>query len=225
MWGEQPRGKHSRAVVSSTAGCAHGSGSPERVTADYFPCHLTRWRRCWLQIDWVVYAIVLSVAFSTVFGFYRVPSASMSPTLEVGDTYIGEKISGWAGHVERGDITVFRDEMGWMDGSPTEGGLIVKRVVGLPGDHVQVTLTGVYVNGERLREDYLPDDVDPADPGVYVDVEVPEGRLFVLGDNRGDSADSRFHMDAVDGTIPVDSVVAVLKAQALPLRSAHLLSD
>lgn len=223
MWSSKPRGRHARvpASVAAVAG-KHAGGFRGRVSSGYLPTHLTRPRDLWLRVDWIVYAVLLSIVFSMTFGFYRIPSASMTPSLEVGDTYVGSKLAVMLGHVHRGDVLVFRDDMGWMDG--VSGKLIVKRVIGLPGDEVVINEEGVHVNGKRLHEEYLPDAVDPADPGVFVDVRVPEGRLFMLGDNRGNSADSRFHLDKRDGTIPVSSAVAVLEAQVLPVSGVHRLA-
>lgn len=220
----EARGKHvGMQPYQALADGKHAGGVREHVPGGYLPSHLTKIRGLWLMVDWVVYALLLSVLFSLLFGFYKVPSASMTPTLEVGDTYVGSKLAVKLGKIERGDVLVFRDDMGWMDGSDRAGGLIVKRVIGLPGDEVRINGEGVCVNGRRLHESYIPRDVDPAAPGVFVDVEVPEGRLFMLGDNRGNSADSRFHMTKQNGTIPISSAVAVLKAQALPISGVHLL--
>lgn len=220
----ETRGRHVDA--KSYRGLAegkHAGGVRGHVPGGYLPSHLTKIRGLWLMVDWVVYALLLSALSSLLFGFYKVPSASMTPTLEVGDTYVGSKLTVKMGEINRGDVLVFRDDMGWMDGSDRAGGLIVKRVIGLPGDEVRINGEGVCVNGRRLHESYIPRDVDPAAPGVFVDVEVPEGRLFMLGDNRGNSADSRFHMTKQNGTIPISSAVAVLKAQALPISGVHLL--
>lgn len=220
----EARGKHvSAKSYQGLAEGKHAGGVREHVSGGYLPSHLTKIRDLWLMVDWVVYVVVLSILFSLMFGFYKVPSASMTPTLGVGDTYVGSKLAVKLGKIGRGDILVFRDDMGWMDGSDRAGGLIVKRVIGLPGDEVQINEEGVYVNGKWLQEDYIPDAVDPVAPDVFVDVKVPEGRLFMLGDNRGNSADSRFHMTKQNGTIPISSAVAVLKAQALPLSGVHLL--
>ena len=221
MWSGKPSGRHARGLATVSK---HAGGQGRRVSSVYLPTHLTKPRNLWLKIDWIVYAVLLSIVFSVMFGFYRIPSASMTPSLEVGGTYVGSKLAVMLGSPRRGDVLVFRDDMGWMDGTAGSGGLLVKRVIGLPGDEVVIDGDGVHVNGERLREDYLPRSVNPADPGVFVDVKVPEGRLFMLGDNRGNSADSRFHLDKRDGTIPVSSAVAVLGAQVLPVSGVHWLA-
>lgn len=78
----------------------------------------------------------------------------------------------------------------------------IKRVIGLPGDHVEIKDGGVYVNGEKLEEKYLQDYVVTDESnGAYVDVVVPENTVYVLGDNRGESTDSRRF-----GCIPVEKI-------------------
>lgn len=78
----------------------------------------------------------------------------------------------------------------------------IKRVIGLPGEHVQIKDGGVYINGEKLQEDYLQDYVVTTDlEGVFVDLIVPENTLYVLGDNRSESTDSRRF-----GCIPLEKI-------------------
>lgn len=78
----------------------------------------------------------------------------------------------------------------------------IKRVIGLPGDHVEIKDNGVYVNGNKLQEDYLQDYVKTTDSGGYfTDVVVPENTVYVLGDNRSESTDSRRF-----GCIPVEKI-------------------
>lgn len=78
----------------------------------------------------------------------------------------------------------------------------IKRVIGLPGDHVQIKDGGVYINGEKLEEKYLQDYVvTDASNGAYADIVVPENTVYVLGDNRGESTDSRRF-----GCIPVEKI-------------------
>lgn len=86
------------------------------------------------------------------------------------------------GEVERGDTVVF-----WYPGDPSKS--YIKRVIGLPGDHVQIVEGMVFVNGQPLEENYVPDEY--RDPGTYPGVTVPPGRYYVLGDHRSSSNDSR----------------------------------
>ncbi|MFB6889384.1 signal peptidase I [Kitasatospora sp. NPDC056327] len=145
---------------------------------------------------------------------YSIPTASMSPTLRAGDTVLARRTDG--ADVRRGDVVVFRDQA-WG------GRLMVKRVVAIGGDTVAVgegeqRLT---VNGTAVDEPYLA--VQGAQ-GAAFSVEVPPGRLFLLGDNRLGSLDSRVHLEADGGTVPATEVEARVEATALPLGRAGLLA-
>ncbi|MEV5975263.1 signal peptidase I [Streptomyces sp. NPDC051921] len=129
---------------------------------------------------------------------HRVPTESMRPTYEPGDMLYAEPVE--PGEVRRGDV-VLVSVPEWGLGE----GLAVKRVIGVGGDRVRADDRQVYVNGRPLAEPYLAGG-DPVG-GVVFDVRVPEGRLFLLGDNRGNSLDSRFHQnESPGGTVPVGAV-------------------
>lgn len=128
-------------------------------------------------------ALAIALVLRTfAFASYYVPSASMLNTLKLGDVFIAEKLSYrvLAREPLRGDIVVFSHP----DGS---GKVLVKRVIGLPGDEVALSGGDVFVNGELLREQYIArpswSDFGPA--------LVPAGQYFVMGDNRSHSLDSR----------------------------------
>ncbi|MEU6235232.1 signal peptidase I [Kitasatospora sp. NPDC047058] len=136
---------------------------------------------------------------------YGIPTGSMTPTLKVGDTVAARKIDGKT--VGRGDVVIFRDHA-WG------GELMVKRVVAVGGDTVA---TGddqrLTVNGKPVDEPYL---AAQDSQGTAFSVEVPPGRLFLLGDNRQGSMDSRLHLEIDGGTIPADEVEARVEATVLP---------
>ncbi|MFF7727580.1 signal peptidase I [Streptomyces sp. NPDC008001] len=140
---------------------------------------------------------------------YTVPTDSMAPTIGSGDRVLAERVGG--SDVRRGDIVVFKDKV-WGD-SP-----MVKRVVGTGGDTVaccdgQGRLT---VDGKPIEEPYLQDK-GPASPTRF-SVTVPEGQLFLLGDHRSDSVDSRGHLsDASHGAVPRAAVKARVDATAWPV--------
>ncbi|MFE7194094.1 signal peptidase I [Kitasatospora sp. NPDC057541] len=145
---------------------------------------------------------------------YNIPTGSMEPTLRTGDTVLARKTDG--ADVRRGDVVVFRDQA-W--GGP----LMVKRVVAIGGDTVAVA-TGdqrLTVNGKPVDEPYL---AAQGAQGTAFSVEVPPGRLFLLGDNRLGSLDSRVHLEVDGGTVPATGVEARVEATVLPLGRAGLLS-
>ncbi|MGJ9414021.1 signal peptidase I [Aeromicrobium sp. CF4.19] len=176
----------------------------------------------------IVTALVMAVVVKAFFvqAFY-IPSESMEPTMLVDDKILVQKVSYWGGgDPDRGDVVVFDDPGGWLNDTQTPsasnpvqrgleliglfptGGHLIKRVVGVGGDSVECCDQEgrLQVNGESIDERYLLDPSANAD--LEFDVEVPEGYLWVQGDNRGNSADSRVHQgDPGGGFIPVESVV------------------
>lgn len=140
-----------------------------------------------LVYDWMptlglslVLALVLR---SFAFASYYVPSPSMQGTLQPGDKFIAEKFSTKVLHrsPERGEIVIFQHP-----DHPKE--TWVKRVIGMPGDLVEIRAGRVWINNEPLQEDYIEDEV----MFDYGPVSVPAGQYFVLGDNRDNSLDSRY---------------------------------
>lgn len=142
-----------------------------------------------MVIEWIavlavaVLAAVLIRAF--VFEPFFIPSGSMEPTLKVGDRVLVNKLSYDLHSIHRGDVVVFTRPP--KDYSPGIKDLI-KRVIGLPGESISGKDGAVYINGHRLKEPWLPKGVTTA---PFPAVVVPHGDYFVMGDNRGDSADSR----------------------------------
>ena len=181
----------------------------------------------------VIAALVLTVVIKVfLFQVFSIPSASMENTLLPGDRILVNRLVYHFRGIDRGDVVVFSGDgswgppppplpsdpvaRGWDDftnliGLSAPGTDYVKRVIGLPGDHVKCCDAEgrVTVNGVALNESsYLyPGDQPNSDDTSY-SVVVPKGRLFVLGDHRSDSCDSRCHMlEGNDGTIPVNEVV------------------
>ncbi|MET7764120.1 signal peptidase I [Streptomyces sp. NPDC005336] len=146
---------------------------------------------------------------------YTVPTDSMSPTIAKGNRVLAQRIDG--GEVRRGDVVVFQDEV-W-------GALpMVKRVVGVDGDKVvccdkQGRLS---VDGKVLEEPYLRS-TEPASLTQF-STTVPKGRLFLMGDHRSDSLDSRVHLtDSSHGAVPRGAVTARVDATAWPVGGLGML--
>lgn len=150
-----------------------------------------RWGRFVLDIvETLILAVVLFLGINAISARVRVDGTSMIPTLENGEFVLVNKMSYRFSDVDRGDIIVFH-----FPRNPEEE--LVKRVIGLPGDHVSVQAGTVYVNGQLLNEPYIAS--PPAYSGEW---DVLDGQLFVLGDNRNNSNDSKDW-----GLLPFDQIV------------------
>jgi signal peptidase I len=164
----------------------------------------------------IVLAFALAIVLKTfVVQAFFIPSESMQPTLEPGDRVLVTKV---LDEPSRGDVIVFADPQGrpGPDRGVVGGALhwlsealgfarpehedFIKRVIGLPGEVVELRNGNLLVDGERIPEPYLS---GPEDTRDYGPVEVPLGSLFVLGDNRLNSNDSRYGL----GFVPVDKVI------------------
>ncbi|GHH86597.1 signal peptidase I [Streptomyces sulfonofaciens] len=141
---------------------------------------------------------------------YTVPTGSMTPTIDAGDRVLAQRIDG--SQVHRGDVVVFTDSS-WGD-LP-----LVKRVVAVGGDKVACCTHGkLTVNGKEIAEPYLAKG-QPASVSGIPATTVPQGRLFVLGDERRGSLDSSVHLqDAGNGSVPRSAVDARVDAVVWPLR-------
>ena len=167
-------------------------------------------------IEWVaviVGALVVALVVKTflIQAFY-IPSESMVPTLGVGDRVLVNKLSYRTGDVDRGDIIVFA-----RPGGPGADGIadLIKRVVGLPGETVEGRDGHVYVDGRRLDEPYLRDEVSTSPFAPYT---IPEDHVWVMGDNRGASDDSRRFK-----AVPLDDVVGRAFVVIWPISELGLL--
>jgi len=197
------------------------SSAPPRQQRRHF------WRE--LLIIVVVAAALTLVVKAFVVQVYRIPSASMENTLQIGDRVLVNKLVYHSRPIARGDVVVFSGQDSWGPDAPppasdpvvrvwdallSDIGLsssqtyYVKRVIGLPGDKVACCTDGkVTVNGVPLSEtSYLYPGDAPSFP--FKAVTVPAGHVWVMGDHRGDSDDSRYHTsDPGGGAIPEDEVV------------------
>ncbi|RKN06660.1 signal peptidase I [Streptomyces radicis] len=212
------------------------------------------WRRWSRSVRlWVVVALSTVVLTMLTNAFvmqpFLIPSGSMEGTLQVGDRVVVNKLAyRFGGEIERGDVIVFdgagsftaeQSDPGLLGGllrtagaavglSPSSDTDYVKRVIGVGGDRVRCcdSQGRIEVNGEPLDEPYLYPGDKPSN--VTFDIRVPEGRLWVMGDHRSDSADSREYLGSPGGgTVPVDRVIGRVELIGWPvdrwgwLRSAH----
>lgn len=162
--------------------------------------------------NFFILAVCLVLVRVFVFPLFVIPSPSMHDTLHEGDRVVVSKIAGMLGSPHRGDVVVFKDSLGWLQSSPSSSAnsltrigrsvgilpnqvtrYLVKRVIGVGGDHVKCcTPSGkLTVNGVEITEKYIAEGQIPSKSSF--DVTVPQGHLWVMGDNRGNSADSLWH--------------------------------
>jgi len=197
----------------------------------------------------LVSAIILSLLVKTflVQAFF-IPSQSMHDTLIEHDRILVSKLTPGPFDLRRGDIVVFKDPGGWLpadaapDPGPVQGAInsaltfiglypadanehLVKRLIGLPGDHVSAVAGGpVTVNGVEIDEPYLAAGVAPSD--IAFDVTVPENSIWVMGDNRSHSSDSRYNQGKPGGgSVPVDNVVGMAFVTVWPIERMGLLRN
>lgn len=173
---------------------------------------MTRGRRLRLAAALVAALVVGALLPGRVAHVFTLDSASMRPTLEPGDWVLANRLA----EPGRGDLVVFRDPGGWVRSGASP--YLVKRVIGVPGDRVACCSRGALViNGAALAEPYLSGGSAGA---LAFDVTVPDGALWVLGDNRADSRDSRSdplgeHAGAVDLELVVGVVALAWGGQGV----------
>lgn len=210
---------------------AVGEGSADESSADEGKGEGKKKRPFWREFAVIlVAALVLTILLKAfVVEVFSIPSGSMENTLQVGDRVLVNKLVYHFRDIARGDVIVFSGNGSWgpvpagpsnpvsgffhdvldLVGLQSDGTDYIKRVIGVPGDHVACCdpQGRVTVNGVPLSERSY---VHPGDPPseLRFSVTVPPGRLWVMGDNRSDSADSRFHLSGPGhGTIPKSAVV------------------
>jgi signal peptidase I len=170
-----------------------------------------RWRRTileWLGVIGGGIAIALLVEAFLIQAFW-IPSPSMEPTLDVGDRVLVNKLSYRLHDVHRGDVVVFERPPGAATGEDGEIKDLIKRVIAVGGDTIEARKGDVYVNDERIDEDYL----EPGTPTDNLPLKtIPDGQVFVMGDNRTNSEDSR-----VFGPIDEDDIVGRAFIRVLPI--------
>jgi signal peptidase I len=234
---EQPAVRaDSRAAGSRGAHSKAGPAKPAKESKAHSSLYL------WIKevATVVAIAVVLSFLIKTfLFRAFYIPSESMVSTLDVNDRIFVNLLVPEPFALERGDVVVFKDTKGWLVPTPdkadgpftwVQDGLtfvgllpdnseqhLVKRVIGLPGDHVVCCDAGgkLTINGKEVDETY----VNPAEvPDIRnFDVVVPDGKIWVMGDNRNHSADSRAHQDSNGGFIDMPDIEGKAAVIAWPL--------
>jgi len=197
----------------------------------------------------VVAALVVSVVVKTFFiHFFFIPSGSMQNTLQIGDRIAVNKFANFFSDIKRGEVVVFRDPANWLGAAPAttssgpgewiKTGLVdvgvlpdpakqylIKRVIGVGGDHVVCCdVKGrLQVNGTSISEPYIFAGNKPSDSAFSV--TIPHGFIWVMGDHRGASADSRFHTDDIHkGMVPLSDVVGRAEFIVWPFNHIGFLS-
>lgn len=202
-----------------------------------------RHRPFWVELPLLVgIALILALLIKTfLVQAFSIPSDSMQNTLQQGDRVLVDKLTPWFGsEPERGEVIVFHDPDGWLDDVAVDPpnafqealsfiGLapsaeekdLIKRVIGVGGDTVECAGDGpVKVNGKALDEPYVFPGNTPCsnDPKGTFKVTVPPGKLWVMGDHRQASSDSRYNTDDRNkGMVPVDEVVGRAVVVAWPV--------
>jgi signal peptidase I len=198
----------------------------------------------------IVVALVVSLFIKTfLVQFFFIPSGSMENTLQIDDRVAVNRLPFISNNIKRGDVVVFRDPDNWLPAADIESApfviakakaalvavgvlpnpakqYLVKRVVGVAGDRVICcTTTGkITVNGQEMVEPYIFDGNVPSD--MNFDVTVPKGKLWVMGDHRGASADSRYHQEDINkGFVPLNRVTGRVLAVIWPIKNISLVPN
>ena len=202
-------------------------------------------RSFWRELPLLIgIALVLALLIKTFFvQAFSIPSNSMQNTLQIGDRVLVDKLTPWFGSKpQRGEVVVFQDPGHWLNESPMAqptgiaGALqetlsfiglmpsaeekdLIKRVIAVGGDTVECKRGGpVKVNGKALHEPYLFPGDTPCDGKAFGPVTVPKGKLWVMGDHRSDSLDSRYHQKLKGGgTVPESQVIGRAIVVAWPV--------
>ncbi|MBP2037593.1 signal peptidase I [Streptomyces avidinii] len=198
-------------------------------------------RSFWKELPLLIgIALLLALLIKTfLVQAFSIPSDSMQNTLQRGDRVLVDKLTPWFGsEPERGEVVVFHDPANWLSGEPTPEpnifqqvlskiGLmpdaaekdLIKRTIAIGGDTVECKKGGpVVVNGKELDEPYIYPGNTPCDDAPFGPITVPKGKIWVMGDHRQNSQDSRYHMqDSTGGFVPVDKVVGRAVVVAWPL--------
>ncbi|MFM8446691.1 MAG: signal peptidase I [Candidatus Nanopelagicaceae bacterium] len=196
----------------------------------------------------LIVAVIVSLIIKTFFvQFFYIPSGSMENTLQIKDRVAVNKVPFLSREIHRGDVVVFHDPANWLPTWNNQEGnkyihkakellvavgilpnptkqFLVKRVIGVGGDNVQCCSAKgkLLVNGKETNEPYIFAGNEPSD--MKFNVTVPKGKVWVMGDHRGASADSRYHQDDINkGFVPEQEIVGRVVAVIWPFKNAKLI--
>jgi signal peptidase I len=142
-------------------------------------------------IQTIALALLLFLVINSISARIRVDGSSMEPSFQDGDYVIVNKLAYRSGDLQRGDVIVFPFPLNQEED-------FIKRIIGLPGDNLHIVRGDVFLNGRRINENYLLSDAR----GDFEEITVPSGTVFVMGDNRYDSSDSR-----IWGPLLIDDII------------------
>jgi len=196
----------------------------------------------------VILALLVSLLIkSFLVQFFYIPSGSMENTLQIKDRVAVNRVPFIGNNVSRGDVIVFRDPAGWLPEADSDSGnrvtnaireglvivgvvpnpakqYLVKRVIGVAGDKVVAKDEVLTINGKPTNEPYIFAGNTPSDTDF--NITVPEGKVWVMGDHRGASADSRFHQDDVNnGMVPIEKITGRVFATIWPFERVGFISS
>lgn len=158
----------------------------------------------WLKT--IVLSILIALLLTSIIRPTIVKGESMMPTLQPNNYLIIDKASYYFANPEKNDIVVFSTEFENLDGSKKD---LIKRVIGISGDNVVIKDGVLYINDEEVKETYVLDEFTKGE----IDVIIPKGEIFVLGDNRDNSLDSR---NENLGLVPVENVKGKVLVRLFP---------
>jgi signal peptidase I len=196
----------------------------------------------------VILALLVSLFIkSFLVQFFYIPSGSMENTLQIKDRVAVNRIPFIGNDISRGDVIVFRDPAGWLPDASSDSGngitsaireglvlvgivpnpakqYLVKRVIGVAGDNVVAKDRVLTINGKPTNEPYIFAGNSPSDTDF--NITVPEGKVWVMGDHRGASGDSRVHQDDVNnGMVPVEKITGRVIATIWPIKQIGFISS
>lgn len=201
---------------NASTSASDGSGGQTETSGAAPALPQSRWRQLWQSqqenLRILVVALIIALVVRLLVAEPRfIPSNSMEPTLHIGDRLIVEKVSYRLHPPRRGDIVVFNPPPQLVVLGYDRRQAFIKRVIGEPGQTVRVSQGQVWVDGQALTEDYILE----APAYEMLPVTVPQGYVFVMGDNRNDSNDSH-----VWGVLPQGNIIGHATFRFWPLGGA-----